>query len=314
MAAASRKIALRDSTLREGLDTPQVSLTLRQKTQITDLLNKSNIPEIEMVAPGKFFEDLPFAQQLKGLRWAIRTSGLVYAYDPACLRQMEAARKYLDRFDLLMPLSEKRPPYRNADKLSILLDRLSQGPALNPEIGVGFPHATQSDGQFLLEIATAAIQTGAKRVTIYDTNGASDPFAVYDLIKRLKEKLSVPLFFHGHNDLGMATANSLAAVYAGADGLDVTVNGLGDRAGNASLEQVAMALYLRGFETGVTLDALQLLSKTVAQESGIVVSKLAPIVGDYVFWHKSPAHLDHAELFEAFDPEILGACRQMMKP
>jgi homocitrate synthase NifV len=213
-----------------------------------------------------------------------------------------------------MPLSGKRPPYRNEDKKSVLLDMLGHGLALDSEIGVGFPHATQSDGKFLLELATEAMKAGAKRVTIYDTNGAADPFSVFDLIKRLTEKISVPLFFHGHNDLGLATANSLSAAFAGAAGLDVTVNGLGDRAGNAPLEQLAIALYLRGFETGVTLNALQLLSKTVAQESGIGVSKLAPVVGDYVFRHKSPAHLDRAELFEAFDPEIIGARRQLMKP
>jgi homocitrate synthase NifV len=314
MINAGKKLALRDSTLREGLDTPNVSFTLEQKMRIAALLSKANVPEIEMVAPAKFFEDLPFAQELKGAGWAIRTSGLIYAYDPACIQQIEAAKKYLDRFDLLMPLSGKRPPYRNEDKIRVLLDMLGHGLKTNSEIGVGFPHAIQSDGKFLLELATEAMKAGAKRVTIYDTNGASDPFSVFDLIKRLKEKISVPLFFHGHNDLGLATANSISAVYAGAEGLDVTVNGLGDRAGNAPLEQVAVALYLRGFETGLALDALQRLSKTVAQESGIDVSKLAPVVGEYVFWHKSPAHLDHVELFEAFDPAIIGARRQLMKP
>jgi homocitrate synthase NifV len=266
-----------------------------------------------MVAPGKFFEDLPFAQKLKGAGLAIRTSGLIYANDPACVQQIEAAKKYLDRFDLLMPLSGKRPPYRNEDKIRVLLDMLDHGLEMNSEIGVGFPHSTQSDGKFLLEIATEALKAGAKRVTVYDTNGASNPFSVYELIKRLKEKISVPLFFHGHNDLGLATANSISAVHAGAEGLDVTVNGLGDRAGNAPLEQVAVALYLQGFETGVALNDLQLLSRTVAKESGIDVPKLAPVVGEYVFWHKSPAHLDHAELFEAFEPDIVGARRQLIK-
>jgi homocitrate synthase NifV len=313
MIAAGEKLTLKDSTLREGLDTPNVRFTLEQKVKIAASLNKANVPEIEMVAPGKFFEDLPFAQKLKGLGLAIRTSGLIYAYDSACVPKINAAKNYLDRFDLLMPLSGKRPPYRDTDKIRVLLEMLDQASAMNSEVGVGFPHAWQCNDKFLLEIATETLKTGVKRVTIYDTNGACDPFSVYDLILRLKEKISVPIFFHGHNDLGLATANSISAAFAGAEGLDVTVNGLGDRAGNASLEQVAVALYLRGIATGVALNELQCLSKTVAKESGVAVSKLAPVVGQYVFWHKSPAHLDHAELFEAFKPEVVGADRQLMK-
>ena len=125
------------------------------------------------------------------------------------------------------------------------------------EIGVGFPHAAQTDIEFLQNTLSEAVKRGAKRVTLYDTNGSLDPFEVYPLVKQIKDNLEVPLFFHGHNDLGMATANSLAAVYAGADGLDVTINGLGDRAGNASLEQVVLSLHLKGFETGIILKGLK---------------------------------------------------------
>ena len=127
----------------------------------------------------------------------------------------------------------------------------------------------------------------------------------------MKESVDVPLFFHGHNDLGLATANSLAAIYAGADGLDVTVNGLGDRAGNAAFEQVIVGLHRKGFHTGIRLQDLRLLSQTVAEESGVEVSKLAPVVGDYVFSHKSPGHLESPELFEAFNPKIVDSVRKL---
>jgi homocitrate synthase NifV len=132
-------------------------------------------------------------------------------------------------------------------------------------------------------------------------------------VKRLKEKLDIPLFFHGHNDLGLATANSLAAVFAGADGLDVTMNGLGDRAGNASLEQVVLNLHLKGFETGIILKDLKLLSESVEEASGIPVSKLAPVVGKHIFVHKSPGHLESPDLFEAFDPQLVGSKRELNK-
>jgi len=103
----------------------------------------------------------------------------------------------------------------------------------------------------------------------------------------------------------MATANSLAAVLAGADGLDVTVNGLGDRAGNASLEQVLLNLSRRGIETGISTAGIKGLSQLVERLSGIPVPELAPVVGEFVFTHKSPGHQGITRLFEAFDPELL---------
>lgn len=178
---------------------------------------------------------------------------------------------------------------------------------------MGFPHSTQTECSFVLEIAQQAVRRGAGRVTVYDTNGSSDPFAIHELITSLKRDLRAPLFFHAHNDLGMATANSLAAVFAGAEGLDATINGLGDRAGNCSLEQAALALHLKGYSTGIALEELISLSEVVAAESGVPVSRIAPVVGEEIFGHKSPAHLDIPELFEAYDPSLVGFQRRLVQ-
>jgi isopropylmalate/homocitrate/citramalate synthase len=210
-----------------------------------------------------------------------------------------------------MPVSPKRKPHDSNTKISLLLDALAYSLRYHSDVGVGFPHSTQVEVEFLFEISKEAVKNGAKRVTIYDTNGSSDPFSTLNLVKQLRTNLDVTLFFHGHNDLGLATANSLAAVYAGVDGLDVTVNGLGDRAGNASLEQVVLGLYLKGFNTGVKLEDLRRLSKTVEEESGVEVSKLAPVVGEYIFSHKSPSHLDNPGLFEPFDPQLVDSYRKL---
>jgi isopropylmalate/homocitrate/citramalate synthase len=305
MVDSSKKVIIKDSTLREGLDVPNVSFSSDQKLKIAKLLDKANVPEIEIVAPSRVPEDLEFVKILKQEGLQIITSGLIYSYSPHCREEIEKASRYLDRFDLLMPVSPKRKPYDKDTKVSLLLDALLDSLRYISDVGVGFPHSTQTEFEFLLEISKEAVKNGAKRVTVYDTNGSSDPFTSYDLSKQLKKNLGVPLFFHGHNDLGLATANSLAAVYGGADGLDVTVNGLGDRAGNASFEQVVLGLHLKGFNTGITLEDLRLISKTVEEESGIEVSKLAPVVGEYIFSHKSPSHLENPELFEPFNPKIV---------
>jgi homocitrate synthase NifV len=303
---APRRIILRDSTLREGLDTPNVAFTTAQKIRIARLLDKANVPEIEIVAPAKVLEDKAFAVKLKQEGLPIVTSGLIYSFSPQCHKEIVEMRECLNRIDLLMPVSERRRPYDRNTKKRMLQDALDYSLQHHSDIGVGFPQSTQADPEFLLEISQECVEKGAKRVMVYDTNGSSDPFTVYNLIKRLRENLDAQLFFHGHNDLGLATANSLAAVYAGADGLDTTVNGLGDRAGNASLEQVAVALYVKGFHTGISLKSLRRLVETVERESGVKVSRLAPIVGAYVHIHQSPAHLESPDLFEAFDPSLVG--------
>jgi len=306
-----KRIVIKDSTLREGLDVPDVDFSFEQKLNIATLMDQAKVPEIEVVAPGKVFQDLEFAKKLNAGGLSIRTSGLVYSFNSQAREEIKEASKHLNRFDLLMPVSSRRKPYERADKISLLLDILAFSLHHSPEVGVGFPHAAQTEIEFLLNISNEAVRQGAKRVTLYDTNGSLDPFEVYHLMKKLKEALKVPLFFHGHNDLGMASANSLAAVYAGADGLDVTMNGLGDRAGNASLEQVVLTLHLKGFETGVILRDLKSLSESVEEASGLRVSELAPVVGKHIFVHKSPGHLENPELFEAFNPQLIGSERKL---
>jgi homocitrate synthase NifV len=312
-ARASGRVIIRDSTLREGLDVPRVEFSMEQRLRIARLLDQAGVPEIEVVAPGKIAEDLPFAGKLKEQGLRIRTSGLVYSFSPNCKEEVVRLTGCLDRFDILMPVSEKRRPCDRSTKTSLLLEMLDFSLQNMPDVGVGFPHSTQADPDFLLEISQASAKKGARRIVIYDTNGSADPSEIYALIRRLKQAVHVPLFFHAHNDLGLATANSLAAVHAGADGLDTTVNGLGDRAGNASFEQVVMVLHLKGFSSGISLENLRELSEVVAEESGVEIHGLAPILGEYVATHKSPGHLEIPELFEAFDPSLVGLDRKIDK-
>lgn len=313
MPGLDRKVFLKDSTLREGLDTPGVAFTTEEKMKIAALLDKARVQEIEIVAPSSVIEDLGFAVTLREKGLKIRTSGLIYAFKPDSGEEIEKAAMSLDRFDLLMPVSERRTPKNRDEKVRLLFNALADAKGFPADVGVGFPHSTQTDVEFLVEIARECLRQGAQRVTVYDTNGSADPFEIYDLITRLRKELGSPLCFHGHNDLGLASANALAAAYAGADILDVTINGLGDRAGNASLEQVAMALYLRGIDTGVILQDVKLLSGAVEAASGVIVPKLAPVVGEYCFCHKSPGHLQSLGLFEAFDPALVGAVRSSTK-
>jgi homocitrate synthase NifV len=303
-------VVLRDVTLREGLDTPGVAFDRRARSRIAAALHAAGVPEAEVVAPSRVEGDVALVRGLP--KRAPRLSGLVYANGPRAVEQARACVGALDRVDLLMPLSPRRPPATPGAKRSRLVAVLGAVRGLPLEIGAGLPHAFSADSEDLIEIARAAVEAGSRRLTLYDTNGGAEPFAVHERVARVVAAVGAPVFFHGHDDLGLATANAWAAVRAGASGLDVTVNGLGDRAGNASLEQLAALLHLRGVPTGVRLSALRGLSRLVARLSGVAVTPLAPVVGAYVFAHRSPAHLKAPAEFEALDPALLGARRRLV--
>src|SRR5690349_20222564 len=249
-----RTIVLKDATLREGLDTPKVFFSLAQKWNIARCLEGAGLSEAEVVAPSRVLSDLEDARMFKAKGLSIRLSGLIYANAGDCGREIEAASRILDRFDLLMPASPKRAPFEAEEKLRLLQQAVSQAAAHGADFGVGFPHCFHANPALLTELAEDAVRGGAQRITLYDTNGSRDPFEVHNFVTLIKNKVRVPIFFHGHNDLGMATANSVG---------------------------------------------------------GVDIGKLAPVVGEYVCWHRSPSHLRNPSLFEAFDPELFRVTRQL---
>ena len=298
---------IRDVTLREGMDVPGVEFSFPQRLEIAEALSAAGLPEIEIVAPAKVREDSVFAgiclENKEKVR--ARTSGLIYASGPEHKAEIDLLAGLLDRFDILMPLSPQRKPYGEAEKMSRMLEVVDYGLTRHSNLGAGFPHALHADPEFLLSACRQADSAGASRITIFDTDGKADPFSIFQVIQELREAVKCELFFHAHNDLGLATANSLAAVLAGADGLDATVNGLGDRAGNASLEQVLINLILEEIDSGIDPSSLKKLSLLVEDLSGVPVHPLAPVLGEYVFTHESPGHHGITDLFEAFKPELL---------
>ena len=209
-----------------------------------------------------------------------------------------------------MPLSEQREPRGLSEKVSQLAEAVENCLDCGAKVGIGLPHASQAEPDWVVQAARAGEEAGAERVIVYDTNGSTEPFAVQELIAAVAAVVEVPVHFHGHNDLGLAVANSWAAIRSGAVGVDVTLNGLGDRAGNASLEQLAVLLHLHGLDTGIAVTRLADACHLVERLSGVALSKQAPVIGEYVFDHRSPTHLGIPAEFEAFDPTLVGGNRQ----
>ena len=298
-------VILRDSTLREGLDVPNVKLFLEERLFLTRVLRKLGLEEAEVLAPARVDEDLKYLSVMRQTCSGLRFTGLLYAASADLERQSRRTAKCLDRTEILVAASQKRKPHGWEEKRSLLMSAIDLVSRDFQHFGAGFPNATQIAKDELRRLVDAAIASNVDRITIYDTNGSSDPFNTFRLIESIVKLSDVPVFFHGHNDLGMATANTLAAVEAGAAGVDVTLLGLGDRAGNCSLEQIAMCLQVRGYETGINFGYLNEAARQVAKLSGMDVGPLSPVVGEYVFSHVSPGHLEDPELFYAFDPKLV---------
>ena len=178
-------------------------------------------------------------------------------------------------------------------------------------VSVGFEDASRADPVFLVQAAQAAQAEGAERVRYADTLGLLDPFGTFERVAALRREVDLDIEMHAHDDLGLATANTLAALRAGATHASTTVNGLGERAGNAALEEVVMAArHVLGIDCGVDTTALPAISRTVAQASGRPVAAGKSIVGTAVFTHESGIHVDgllkDRRNYEAFQPEELG--------
>jgi homocitrate synthase NifV len=185
------------------------------------------------------------------------------------------------------------------------------------EVAIGGEDSSRADESFLIDVAQYAQSLGVFRFRFCDTVGILDPLMTYEKIKRLVAALSIPVEMHTHNDLGMATANALAGVRAGARSVNTTVNGLGERAGNAALEEVVMALkWIYGINLRINTKQLPVLSALVAKASNCTLPPWKAIVGENAFVHESGIHahgiLQNPQTYEAFSPSELGGEHQLV--
>ena len=305
-----------DTTLRDGEQSAGVVFSLDEKRNIARLLSDAGINEIEIGTPAMGEEERSGMKAIVAMRlnselicWcrALRRD-IDFCYECGLKR----AHISFPVSDILMPLFkiEKSELFAMAENLIKYASRKFSF------VSVGAQDASRANRNFLLQFCKTAADSGAKRVCIADTVGIMNPAQAFNLISELRGKdRGIDLAFHAHNDLGMATANTISALAAGAEGVSVTVNGLGERAGNAALEEVVMAAeYTLGMKTSVNTKLFAKLSGLVAQASGEKICRLKPIVGSGVFCHESGIHtkallLDRGS-YESIVPESVGRKKQ----
>jgi homocitrate synthase NifV len=281
-----------DTTLRDGEQAPGVVFHLREKIRIAEMLDRANIPEAEIGTPAMGRKEIEDIRTITGAGFRFRT----IAWSRAVAEDVEAASKSrTDGINVSFPVSEIHQNVLSKDKKWVIdtLRELSKKASDEFEyFAIGAQDASRSDYIFLSDFIGQALSMGARRVRIADTVGILNPMSTASLFKRIKRDFPDGIFeFHGHNDLGMATANTLVALTSGAKAASVTVNGLGERAGNAALEEVVMGLDLSyDIKHSINTSVFSELSKYVSQVSGIPIPENKPVTGPKALSHESGIH------------------------
>jgi homocitrate synthase NifV len=305
-------VIVNDTTLRDGEQSAGVSFTLDEKVAIAQALADAGVPEMEIGIPIMGSAEQETMQAIADLHLPARLMAWARMTHED-LRALSACR--VDIVNLSIPVSDLHIRHKLRRDRAWVLERIDTcvRSALDAgfDVCVGAEDASRADMDFLVRAATAAQRAGAQRLRFADTLGLLDPFTTYHHIARLCGAVDIDIEMHAHDDLGLATANTLAAVHAGASHINTTVNGLGERAGNAPLEEAVMALrHLYNIDTGIDTQRFPAISQLVARASGRPIAANKSIVGEAVFTHEAGIHVDgllkHPLNYQGFDPAEVG--------
>jgi len=320
--AKQDRVLIFDTTLRDGEQSPGATMTHAEKLEIAELLDDMGVDIIEAGFPiaseGDFKAVSEIAQRSKNSTICGLARANFKDIDRAFEAVKNAAKPRIHTFIGTSPLHRAIPNLTMDEMAERIHDTVTHARNLCEDVQWSPMDATRTEHDYLCRVIEIAIKAGATTINIPDTVGYTAPRESADLIKMLIERVpgaeDVIFATHCHNDLGMATANSLAAVEAGARQIECTINGLGERAGNTALEEVVMALRVRNdimpYNTGIDTSKIMHLSRRVATVSGFPVQFNKAIVGKNAFLHESGIHQDgvlkNVETFEIMKPEDIG--------
>lgn len=301
-----------DTTLRDGEQAPGVSFTLNQKLEILAALYAAGIQEVEGGVPAMGPTEQAVFQRLLD----VADGQPLIAWNRMKLSDIEASVACGARYiHLSLPVSDLMLADKMGKDRDWALRETARLIAWCKDRGTtvyfGAEDASRADPHFLLEVVAMAKASGAERVRLADTLGCMTPVSVSQIVSNLSRQVDLPIEFHAHNDFGLATANALAAIDAGASAISCTVGGLGERAGNTALEEiVAILQFIKEIHSGVYAAALPDLCQLVAKYSGRPIPVQHPISGALVFTHESGIHVDgllkSPQLYSYLEPHAFG--------
>jgi isopropylmalate/homocitrate/citramalate synthase len=307
-------VGLYDTTLRDGEQTVGVVLDPEQKLEIAQLLDELGVDRIEAGFPRVSQDDWDAVELIA--RAGLRAE--IWGFSRAVPADLEALVELGVRHAVIeSPISDAKLEAIGVSR-DTMLERITNAMRFAAENGI---HAaffgvdsTRADLDFLRRVYEAAVEAGAREVAVVDTLGVAAPEAVRDLVLRMGQWLDgTPMHFHGHNDFGLATANAVEAVRAGATWIHGTINGMGERAGNANLGEVAVTLLgLYGVKSNLRLDRIRDVSARVQELSGYQLEPWKPVTGETLFRRESgavAAQFHDPPSIEPYSSELVGARR-----
>jgi 2-isopropylmalate synthase len=321
MEKAKRRVYIFDTTLRDGEQSPGASMSPHDKLVFAKQLALLGVDIIEagfpVSSPAQFEGVKMISEEVEGPTIAALARAVEKDIKSAYDALKNAKKKRIHTFIATSPIHMEYKLRKKPDEvLKMAVEAVKYARSLVDDVEFSAEDATRSDRSFLKEIFIAVIEAGATTINIPDTVGYTTPFEFYNLVKEIKEAVGdrALISVHCHNDLGLAVANSLSALLAGADQVEVSVNGIGERAGNASLEEVVMSIIVRNdiypFEVGINTKEIYRTSKLLRSITGLPIAYNKPIVGRNVFAHESGIHQDgvlkYRETYEIMKPEMIG--------
>ncbi|SHI22800.1 homocitrate synthase [Clostridium intestinale] len=313
-----KEIIVVDTTLRDGEQTAGVVFSNHEKIAIADLLDEIGVDQLEVGIPTMGGDEKAAIKKIaqRGLKASIM------AWNRAVISDIEQSIDCgADAVAISISVSDIHIEHKLKTSrewvLESMLKSVEYAKKNGVYVSVNGEDASRADRDFLVQFITEAKKAGADRFRYCDTVGIMEPFKINNVIKDLRETTNFDIEMHTHNDFGMATANAIAGILGGATHVGVTVNGLGERAGNAALEEVFMALkHVYGYELDVDTKRFRELSEYVSRASGRELPSWKAIVGTNMFAHESGIHADGAiknpKNYEAFSPDEVGLARQLV--
>jgi len=308
-------LTINDTTLRDGEQAPFVAFNTSEKLKIASYLDRAGADELEVGIPAMGAKEQSDIREIVDLGLNAR----VMSWNRATLKDLESSLKCeVEAVNLSIPTSQTLIDVKfNGDKKRILTnlrDTIEVAKKENLFVSIGAEDSSRADLNFLKEILELGADLGADRFRFCDTVGILTPLKAYKIVSFLVSLNLLDIEMHTHNDFGMASANAIAGVEAGAFSVNTTVIGLGERAGNASFEQILMS-FIHQFDENRSFDSKTIkdLVKLVAKSAHITVPSNAPIIGNRIFAHESGIHVDgvlkNNIAYEPFNPKEVGAKR-----
>ena len=317
-----------DTTLRDGEQSPGVSFSINQKMAIAKGLDQLGVQVIEAGIPIMGGDEFKAVEKILGMN----LTASILTWNRCNEKDLRASKEVGAIYAHIAVPASDRHIYKKLrmtrDELLLRLNQvLELGSNLGLTMSVGAEDGSRADTDFLMSVYETALDHGVTRLRYADTVSALDPMKAYEVVSSLMYRLRAyseinrrvmpQMDFHGHNDYGMATANALMAYKAGADVISCSMNGLGERAGNAALEEIALSLInLENAPVQLQLEDFMSLSEMVVQYSKREVSLSKPVVGAMVFTHEAGIHVDglkkDPKTYAHLEPELLGRSHKIM--